>query len=335
MLADPPQAGATLTISLKQIRYFVAAAEAGRISQAAVELNVSQSAVTAAIQQLEQRLGTRLLDRAPAGVSVTLEGGRFLSQARHILASVAEAMRSTLVSADSVAGTVRVGVSYTVAGYFLPRHHMRFARVFPKVRLELFEAQRDVIEQALVDGALDIAVILVSNVSDRARISCETLTRSRRRLWLAPEHPLMQTEAIRLADIAAYPYVMLTVDEARHTARRYWAEAGFEPDILFRTSSVEAVRSMVAGNMGVTILSDMVYRPWSLEGQRIETRLVEDDIPTMDVGLAWKNGHVSSPATDAFRDFLRFALTGVGNGKDAGPEKPGGKPSIFEMSSSV
>ncbi|MBC8131196.1 MAG: LysR family transcriptional regulator [Rhizobiaceae bacterium] len=324
-----------MSISLKQIRYFVAAAEAGRIGQAAVELNVSQSAVTAAIQQLEARLGTRLLDRAPSGVSVTLEGGRFLSQARHILASVAEAMRSTSASADSVSGTVRVGVSYTVAGYFLPRHHMRFARVFPKVQLELFEAQRDVVEQALLDGALDIAVILVSNVADRERIGCETLTRSRRRLWLAPEHPLMEREAILLADIASHPYVMLTVDEARHTAKRYWTSAGFEPNVIFRTSSVEAVRSMVAGNMGVTVLSDMVYRPWSLEGQRIETRLVEDDIPTMDVGLAWRHGQPSAPATDAFRNFLRFALTGVGNGRDGGSERSGGKPSIFEMSSSA
>ena len=105
---------------------------------------------------------------------------------------------------------------------------------------------------------------------------------------------------------------MLTVDEAADTAGRYWARTPNRPEIVFRTSSVEAVRSMVAAGMGVTILSDMVYRPWSLEGQRLETRLLVDDIPTMDVGLAWARGRDNSPATRALMDFLSLAFTGGG-----------------------
>ncbi|KQT82817.1 LysR family transcriptional regulator [Aurantimonas sp. Leaf443] len=302
-----------MSVSLKQMRYFVAAAEAGRIGQAAVELNVSQSAVTAAIQQLEGALGFRLLDRTALGVSVTLEGGRFLQQARDILMAVAEATRHSRVAPREVAGPLRVGVTYTVAGYFLPRHLVRFSASFPAVELELFEAPRTVVEQALRDGALDIAVLLVSNVDPGGPIGFETLTRSRRRLWMAPGHALSKLDRVGLADVARHPYVMLTVDEARATALRYWTSAGIEPDVVFRTSSVEAVRSMVAGGMGVTVLSDMVYRPWSLEGQRIETRLLEEEIPTMDVGLAWMRGAALTPAAEAFRDFLRFALTGVGN----------------------
>lgn len=307
-----------MSVSLKQIRYFVAAAESGRISQAAVELNVSQSAVTAAIQQLEALVGTRLLDRTPTGVAVTLEGSRFLSQGRQILATVAEAVRSAHVSADPIAGTVRIGVTYTVAGYFLPRHQMRFRASFPGVTVELFEAPRDVVEQALIDGALDIAVLLVSNLRNGGELASETLLRSSRRLWLAPDHPLTRAERVRLADVATYPYVMLTVDEAKHTAMRYWSMVALEPRVIFRTSSVEAVRSMVAGGMGITILSDLVYRPWSLEGQRLETRVVEDEVPSMDVGLAWRRDAVLSPAAAAFRDFLRFAVAGVGAGRPAG-----------------
>ncbi len=311
-----------MSISLKQIRYFVAAAEAGRISQAAVELNVSQSAVTAAIQQLEALVGTRLLDRTPTGVVVTLEGSRFLSQGRQILAAVAEAVHAAHVSADPISGTVRVGVTYTVAGYFLPRHQTRFHASFPGITIELFEAPRDVLEQALIDGVLDIAVILVSNLQDTTHLASETLLRSPRRLWLAPDHPLTRVERVRLSDIALHPYVMLTVDEAKQTAMRYWAPVAPEPRVIFRTSSVEAVRSMVAGGMGITVLSDLVYRPWSLEGQRIETRVVEDEVPSMDVGLAWRGDAVLSGATEAFRDFLRFAVAGVGAGRTSGTSEP-------------
>ncbi|WP_181704843.1 LysR substrate-binding domain-containing protein [Chthonobacter rhizosphaerae] len=301
-----------MSVSLKQIRYFIAAAESGQISHAAVELNVSQSAVTAAIQQLEAILGVRLFDRHPGGVSLTPEGSRFLLHGRNVMAAVEEAMRVPRTSNASASGTVRVGVTYTVAGYFLPRHHARFARNFPNVTLDLYEASRSVIEQALIDGALDIAVMLVSNLEARDRIQSEMLMRSRRRLWTPPDHPLLREPSVGLAQVAEHPYVMLTVDEASHTAGRYWSRTTHRPNVIFRTSSVEAVRSMVAAGMGVTILSDMVFRPWSLEGQRIETRLLEDEIPTMDVGLAWKRDAALSPATRAFQEFLSLAYTGGG-----------------------
>jgi DNA-binding transcriptional LysR family regulator len=204
-----------------------------------------------------------------------------------------------------------------VSGYFLPRHQARFQSSFPGVTVELFEAPRDVLERALVDGAIDIAVMLVSNLNDSERLAHETLLKSPRRLWMTPNHALVRAERVTLADIANYPYVMLTVDEAKHTSMKYWRLAASEPRIIFNTSSVEAVRSMVAGGMGICILSDLIYRPWSLEGQRIETRVVEGDVPSMDVGLAWRREGLLSACTEAFREFMRFAVAGVGPGRHA------------------
>ena len=98
---------------------------------------------------------------------------------------------------------------------------------------------------------------------------------------------------------------MLTVDEAAHTAMRYWSRTPHQPSVRLRTSSVEAVRSMVANGLGVTILSDMVYRPWSLEGRRIETINLKDAVPTMNVGLAWKQAAEHSAPMRAFRDYFK------------------------------
>ena len=306
-MAPPIEESPLVSISLKQIRYFVAAAESGRISRAAVELNVSQSAVTTAIQQLEGLLGAPLLDRTPQGVRVTIEGGRFLPQAKQILSSVAEAIRSPHMTGDQIVGRVRVGVTYTVSGYFLPQPLIRFYANYPGVELELFEAPRTVLEQAIVDGALDVAVMLVSNLDDRENIASEILKRSPRRLWLAPGHPLTSNERVALSDIEPHPYLMLTVDEAKVTSMRYWTSVNLEPKVIFRTASVEAVRSMVAAGIGVTILSEMVYRPWSLDGQRIETRVIDEGVPSMDVGLAWKRDVAFDTAGKAFCDFMRFA----------------------------
>jgi DNA-binding transcriptional LysR family regulator len=301
-----------MALSLKQVRYFIAAADAGQISQAAIALNVSQSAVTAAIKQLEDDLGVQLFKRLPTGVSLTAEGARFLQHGRHIMAAVNAAERAPLTEDTALTGTVRVGVSYTVVGYFLPRLYTRFARSYPRIKAELYELPRNAIEGGLKDGSLDFAVMLVSNLQDKKHLAHEALLRSRRRLWLPVEHPLLMAETITLEDVTREPYIMLTVDEANQTAARYWKVSGLKPDIVFKTSSVEAVRSMVADGMGVTILSDMVYRPWSLEGQRIEQRNVVADIPTMDVGVAWNRTKAQSPATKTFHDFLSLAFGGAG-----------------------
>lgn len=300
-----------MPFTLRQIRYFIATADRGQVSQAATEVNVAQSAITTAIQQLEAELGVSLFLRHNAGLALTLEGNRFLQHARTIMAAVNAAETAPLSTLSSMSGSVKVGVSYTVAGYFLPRHYARFARTYPNIAVEIFEMPRQDIESGLKDGSIDLAVMLVSNIKDDQTLAYETLLRSHRRLWLPVEHALLRSTAIKLNDIIEIPYIMLTVDEASQTAERYWKKFDLKPNIVFNTSSVEAVRSMVADGIGVTILSDMVYRPWSLEGQRIELRSIIDEIPTMDVGVAWNKQHEPSPATTILRDFLSLAFSGA------------------------
>jgi DNA-binding transcriptional LysR family regulator len=76
--------------------------------------------------------------------------------------------------------------------------------------------------------------------------------------------------------------------------------------VAFRTRSVEAVRSLVATGMGLAIMPDLIYRPWSLEGDRIDIRDVSGDLPSVQVGLAWRRG---APLPDLARDFVRLAQT--------------------------
>jgi DNA-binding transcriptional LysR family regulator len=309
-----------MALSFRQVRYFIATADAGKVSLAAANLNVSQSAITAAIKTLEEDLEARLFERHSTGVTLTYEGHQFLQHARNIVAAVSEATRAPRRAGRSVEGEVRLGLTYTVAGYFLPQILARFARVFPGITVQMQEIPRDDIERGIIDGDLDIAVMLVSNLQNRHEIDSEVLIRSRRRLWLCADHRLKERETVSLAEIAEEPYVMLTVDEANHTAMRYWLPTAHRPNVIFETSSVEAVRSMVATGMGVTILSDMVYRPWSLEAQRIEVRQVTDHVPTMDVGLAWRRGANLPPPTRAFYEYLSLTFSGSAQGfVDAAP----------------
>lgn len=297
--------------SLKQIRYFIAVANAGQISRGAMDLNVSQSVVTTAIKSLEEIVGTPLFERHSNGVTLTYEGDQFLGHARHIVESVEEAVRIPRKARQSISGTINLAVTYTVAGYFLPKPLAGFQRAFPGVTLNLFEADRATIEESLVTRGCDLAVMLTSNIVNHEDISHSVLLRSPRRLWVGAHHPFLQQKTVGLKEISEASYIMLTVDEASNTALKYWSNSQYQPNTVFRTSSVEAVRSMVANGMGVSVLSDMVYRPWSLEGRRVEIVDVLDPIPTMDVGLAWpKSALKRTDAVSAFIDFMHLT-TGV------------------------
>ena len=153
-------------------------------------------------------------------------------------------------------------------------------------------------------------MMLIAILQDRHSIRSRLLLRSARRLWTCVNHPLLRKDNIKLTDLASEPYLMLTVDEAERSAMRYWQHTAHVPNVIFRTLSVEAVRSMVATGMGITILSDMVYRPWSLEGHRIELKTLDDDVHTMDVGLAWKGNATLSPAARAFCEFVAHSYPG-------------------------
>jgi DNA-binding transcriptional LysR family regulator len=110
-----------------------------------------------------------------------------------------------------------------------------------------------------------------------------------------------------LKEIAQHPYIMMMADEAEASTLAYWRSRRIRPNIVFRTMSMEAVRGLVAHGFGVTALSDMVFRPWSLEGKRIEARPILDVVPPMEVGAIWHRQTEMSAPAEALRQFLLHA----------------------------
>lgn len=299
----------TRDISLRQLRYFVAAADEGQFSLAALRVHVSQSAVTAAVMHLEDVMGVSLFDRLPYGVALTAEGHKFLQHARHVLETLQDALSEPLFLGHGLRGSVRVGASYTVLGYFLPSLLARFKRSHPQIEIDLLDLDRTNIESAVVQGTLDLGLVIVSNTHNLELFEHQVLIRSPRRLWLSSQHPLASEASVGLGDVAEHAYILATVDEGELSTARYWQEKGLHPRVAFRTSSMEALRGLVAHGFGVTILSDMLYRAWSLEGKKIDIRPLADAIPPMELGLIWHPQETLSEAAQAFRQFLITACT--------------------------
>ncbi|MGE7960011.1 LysR family transcriptional regulator [Pseudomonas sp. NPDC089530] len=292
-------------MTLRQIRHFIAVAETGSISAAAQAVFISQSTLTLAIQQLEQEIGVSLFNRHAKGMTLTHQGHQFLRQAHLILATVDNAKRSLQQSTDPVAGQLTVGVTSLVAGYYLADLLTRFQRAYPNVGIRVMEDERPYIEHLLVSGEIDVGVLILSNLEDRHALQTEVLTHSPHRLWLPARHPLLERDSINLADVAREPLIQLNVDEMDRNAQRLWSGAGLQPHVTLRTASTEAVRSLVAAGLGVSIQPDMTYRPWSLEGDIIEARPIADLSQTLDVGLAWRRGTARPALVDPFLTVAR------------------------------
>ncbi|MDY0748197.1 LysR family transcriptional regulator [Paucibacter sp. R3-3] len=290
--------------TFRQLHYFAAAARCEQISVAAAEVGVSQSAMTLAIAELERSVGATLFERGRLGVSLTFEGQAFLQQAEGLLHAAQEASRLPFHRPAGLSGRLELAATYTVQGYFLMPMVARFRKLFPNVEVVPIELQRPEIESRLRDGSLELAVVLLSNLESRMGFATRMLASSRRQVWVSHNHPLAGRSVVTWTDLAPYPYIVPMMDEADRNSKRYWQQAGLEPASWIRTSSMEALREMVALGLGVTILSDMVYRTWSLDGRRIQPLPLDQHLPVMEIGLAWRTSPVLSTCAAAFREFL-------------------------------
>lgn len=306
-----------MAFTLRQVRYFVATAETGQISLASQRLNITQSAITIAIKQLESTVHSELFLRLPSGMVLTESGHLFLKHSYEILDRVDAAMN--VQNLNQHHGKITIAGTGTIISYFLPMHLNRIQKLYPNLTLKILELSRQEIEQGLESGDIDLAVLLSSNVTN-PKIAVRDLFDSTRRLWLSEGHPLLNQEFVTFSEIANEPYVMLTFDEAENWMMNFWHKQGYSPRIILRTNAVEAVRSMVANGSGVTILSDAVYRPWSLEGKRIHNISLNPAPPPMAVGVAWAEGK----ALDAITEHLINYFIKIGDRQ--GTEMLGGNP---------
>lgn len=295
-----------MSFTLRQLQYFIAVAEHGTVSGAAQNLSISQSAVTEAIRDLELDLGVALFERHRRGLNVTHQGHQFHRHAARILAGVQDARRSFVEVASAPPSPLALGVTSLVAGYVLSELLARYRRAYPAVQVTAIEDNRDYLEHLLIGGELDVAVMVISDLQDRHALQAEIFETSSYRLWLPLGHRLAAADVIQIEDIVTEPLIMLTVDEIEENTGKLLSALGTKPRVAFRTRSVEAVRSLVATGAGVAVLPDLVYRPWSLEGDRIENRIISGNLPVVQVGMVWRRG---SGLPQSARDFIGLVQT--------------------------
>ncbi|MDP1954486.1 MAG: LysR family transcriptional regulator [Polaromonas sp.] len=291
-------------ITLKQFRYFLAVSEMASVAAAARMINIAQSAVTKSIQEIEESLGVALFERSSRGMVLTQAGHRFQASARKVISAVAEAGMLGRERAEALTGSLTIGVTSLVAGYYLADLFARFQRSHPSVRISVVEDSPQFLEHLLINGEVDLAIMVSNTLGDPQALVVEVLTSSPNRVWLASSHPLAERAELTLSECAAHQHIVLEADRIENVLRTVWSRYGMRPEVTMRTSSLEAVRSLVGVGAGIALLPDFLYRPWTLDADHIEVRSLRDAVPSIDIGLVWRRG---SNIRDVVSEFIELA----------------------------
>jgi DNA-binding transcriptional LysR family regulator len=274
----------SFSMTLDQLRIFVAVAERGHVTRAARSLGMTQSAVSAAIAALETRYGSRLFDRVGRGIELTETGRRFLPEARTVL-DRAQAARSVLEDSSNLAsGTVSIAASQTIATYWLPRRITRYHREHPGIRLDVVIGNTREVEKAVVEGAAEIG--LVEGPIKHPALVRRTVDEDRLVMVVSPDHELPADAISGQIDLRSFSWIVREAGSGtRQVLEDEAARHGLRIDdlrVFLVLPSNEAVREAVETGAGATIISEHVVAV-AIEAGRL--RSLPLDLPPRDFVL--------------------------------------------------
>lgn len=241
-------------LTLKQLRYFDAALRGGSIAAAAEKMNISQSSITAAIDQIEASVGVELFRRIPAKGLLPTETGREVGERIAQFLEQARIFESDLMSLQGrPTGSLNIACYAPTAPYVLPLFLKRVAEDYPDIKVDLKEGDMQSIARQLQSGAVDTALTY-------RRVTPENmpfLPLFRARPWvLLPEgSPLVGKKRIFLEALAPLPMVMLDLPATENYFRSIFGRQGLVPNIAHRTKSSSVLRGLVAAGFGYSILN--------------------------------------------------------------------------------
>jgi DNA-binding transcriptional LysR family regulator len=299
-----------LKYTLKQLTYFVAAAERESVTEAARSLNVSQPSVSAAIAHLERVLDLQLFLRHHAqGLSLTPAGRRVFAEARNLLAHAGELMSGPGHDGEPIRGELDLGCFVTFSPYYLPGLLRAFKQRHPAVEVRLHEGDAEMLHRGLTTGAVELA--LLYDLALGSGFLRETLAELPAYAVLPKRHKLARSESVSLAALAAEPFVLLDLPHSREYFRSIFLRLGLEPDVRYRTTSFEMVRGLVANGHGVGLLNLRLPRDQSYDGKPIACRKLREEAAPLRIVLARsaqiRPTRAAEAFTEAARDYFRQA----------------------------
>ena len=288
--------------TLKQLRYLVALRDHLHFGRAAEACFVTQSTLSAGIQELESLLDTPLVERTKRSVLFTPLGERVVDKARVVLRQAEELAEMTRAAKEPLSGELRMGVIPTIAPFLLPRVLPALRNSYPDLKLYLKEDLSNVLCTDLLRGHLDVVLYALP-------YACGD----------AVEEPLFEDPffaAFRSRDVQDPPRVWNPEDlpveellllEDGHCLRDHALAAcslpGLPRERAILGTSLHTLVQMVDNGLGMTLLPKMAVDGGILDGTDVEIRPLGGEAPHRMIGLVWRR---HSPRQEEFRLLGRF-----------------------------
>ena len=275
-----------MAISLKSMQYFNTALAHGSIARAADELNIAASAVSSAIDQVEDAFDLTLITRQRSrGIEANASGrliaqkfARLLEDYRAILAEGAELK-------EALGGVLRIGYYAPVAPAFFPGIFSSFLPPDSDVELHLEECDNDAAQDGLLKGAFDVILF----VSDGARptIDFQVLIDAPAYCLLPAGHPLAAQRSVGMAEIARAPLVVLNRPVVSAYYHRLFEAFASGITVAAYANSTEMVRSLVSAGHGCAVLNMQPQTAISYSGGPLVSRPIDTSVPPLSLAIAY------------------------------------------------
>ena len=287
-------------LSLQLLDQFVVLARTKNFTRAAEELHLSQSALSRAIQKLEDQLGQPLFERKPREVVLTELGELLLQRAKHILQLMEDTFSE--LSEAGRRGRIRLGAIPTIAPYFLPSLLSSFAKKYPDIAVIVQEDTTENLIKRCHHGEIDLAILALPLLAKNLEV--EALFDEELLLVVPVGHPLATSKTLPIDAVEGFPFVMLNeahclTDNIATFCRR----KAVQPVTVERTSQLATVQELVSLNHGVSIVPDMARKIDTSE-QRVY-RSFTGEKPRRTVAMMWNAQRFQSNAVKALMEHLK------------------------------
>lgn len=239
------------------VRAFVRVADTASVSQAARDLNVTQSAVTRRLQRLETSLGTTLLERRTRPVTLTGAGLAALERCRRLLNDARE-VRAAAANGELPTGELRIGVAHALTELTLTEPVGQVRRKFPKIALRLRTGwSRELLERVRT-GALDAAIILLSE-GERLPVEVVGSQIGKERLVVVASRQEYRSPVLKIQDLAGVQWVLNPEGcAARAALRRVLLRAHIDMVVAVEAYNYELQLALVAQKRGLSLVPERI-----------------------------------------------------------------------------
>ncbi|RMH85931.1 LysR family transcriptional regulator [Pseudomonas sp. AOB-7] len=298
-------------MTLKQLRYLIAIAEAGSFSAAARRAYIAQPALSRQIGLLESELEMQLLERQHDGVALTDAGRRLYEVARSVVQKLDSVKDELASTRGDPRGHVSISIPATVSALLLPEIIRRASDKFPGISLTICDGLTREGGQSIELGKVDFGV--VPNAEELEHVIAEPIF-TEDLYWVGPGSSAESGTPISLAEAGATRLVM--APRALHLRRRIEQaamEAGVTLNVVYEQQSAPGIASLVRHGLAATICN---WPPLEELFESTAARLIIEPRITRTVSIAYSVHKPLSFAASCMRDLVRgLLLDAVGDGR--------------------